>query len=118
MKKFVSLVVVIFFGQLTFGQDNEISISAKCRDKITKFSIHFADASMPFFGDIPVSIGKVEVSPKAVSLGESGFADGSGTYDLTIGDKDGKETSKVAFSFRYMTEPRCTITKIKLSDAM
>ena len=59
-----------------------------------------------------------KVNPKVNALGESGFADGSGTYELIMADEGVKETSKVEFNFRYMTEPHCTITKIKLSNVM
>lgn len=118
MKKLISVALVMLFAQITFAQDNQISISAKCADKITQFATHFAMASMPNFGSIPVSIGEVEVSSKAVALGESGFADGQGTYEVTIGETGETETSKVEFSFRYITEPHCTIVKIQLSDAM
>lgn len=118
MKKLVSVVLVMLISQVAFAQDDQISISAKCLNKITQFSTQFANASMPNFGSIPVSIGEVEVSSKATALGESGFADGTGTYEVTIGETGETETSKVEFSFRYMTEPHCTIVKIQLADAM
>ncbi len=118
MKNFAALTLVVLFAQITFGQETEVPMSAQCRQKITKFSSHFAEASMPFFGNIPVSLGKIEVKPKAIALGESGFADGSGSYELIMEDEGEKQVTKIEFTFRYMTEPHCTITTIKLADVM
>lgn len=116
MKKLVLIALTLLTSQLAFAENEETVISSKCLNKITQFSAQFAEASMPYYGSTPASIGKVTVNSKAITVGESGFADGKGSYELIIVDEGEKVTTNIDFTFRFMTEPHCSIMTIKIAD--
>lgn len=116
MKKSITVALILMATQFAFAENEEIQISTKCLKKITQFSTHFANASLPAFGDTPVSIGNVNVNSSAIMLSESGFADGKGSYELIAIDEGEPMTSVIEFTFRYMTEPHCSIVRMQLSD--
>lgn len=115
MKKTIAMAVVLLMGQFAFASDDSYAIPTKCLTKLTKFASAFAEANKMFYGSMPAKIAKVTVNPQATLIGESGYADATGSFETVVKDDGEDSTSTTEFEIMFAAEPHCAVMKIQMS---
>lgn len=118
MKNFgiIGAIFIFMFAMQSFADSDAYIISKPCLEKLTVFAGEFAKISKVNYGQADVSIGDVLVNKDATLVGESGFADGNGSYEIKMVDAGESNITVVKFNFRFVTEPHCAVFKIQLTD--
>ena len=111
-------MLILTIATQSFASGESYEISKPCLDKLTIFAGEFAKVSKMNFGQTAVSIGALTINKDAELVGESGYADGTGSYELKMEDQGEINTTEVKFNFRFAAEPHCSVLEIKLSELL
>lgn len=117
MKTTIAMATVLLMGSFAFASDEAYTISPKCVTKLTAFATTFANANKMYYGAMPSSIGKVTVDKEATTIGESGYLNVTGKYELVVVDEDENMVSDVQFKMMVASEPHCAVMKINMEGA-
>jgi hypothetical protein len=116
MKKSIVPAALVLVSQFAFGSNSQYQISKKCISKISSFASVFGQVSMMDFGGASASVGRVTIDQSAELIGESGFANGKGSFEVVFKDGTDVSTQVQDFEFLFATEPHCAVMKIKMSN--
>ncbi len=115
LNKSLAILLLTVLSPFASAEDQTVPISPACLEKVAKLADAFATANQMYFGkETSVKIGSVTVNPSATTIGESGFARGTGSYQMSVefgGEEPIVET--VEFNFGYAMEPHCAVMTIQ-----
>lgn len=115
--KSIVMATVLLMGQFAFAYESTetYKMDSTCVAKLEKFAKVFAEANKMATSPKDKSIvRKVKINPEAGKIGESGYANVTGSFEYVLKTSDEELSATIGVELMIASEPHCAVMQIKM----